>query len=60
MRGTKKDNLIIIRSDGGICSQIAFCSLGYYLEQKGYKVKYDLNWFKQYGKDMNGIFCQKL
>ena len=51
-------NLIIIRTDGGISSQIAFYSLGRYLEDKGYKVKYDITWFKEYSKDCNGVFAR--
>ncbi len=48
----------IILTDGGICSQIAFCVLGKYLEDKGYEVKYDLSWFKNFGKDVNGVFAR--
>ncbi|WP_279386179.1 hypothetical protein [Helicobacter cinaedi] len=40
-----EDNLIIIRVDGGIASQIAFVALGKAFEEKGYRVKYDLSWF---------------
>lgn len=32
--------------------------LGYALSQKGYKVKYDLSWFREYGKDVDGIFAR--
>lgn len=52
----KKEKETIILTDGGICSQIAFCVLGKYLEDKGYSVKYDLSWFKENGKDCNGVF----
>lgn len=45
-----KDDLIIIRVDGGIASQIWFLCLGLAFEQKGYKVKYDLTWFETKGK----------
>ena len=41
-----KDNLIIIRVDGGIASQIGFVALGKAFEEKGYQVKYDLSWLK--------------
>lgn len=44
-----KDDLIIIRVDGGIASQIAFIALGLAFEQKGAKVKYDLSWFEDFG-----------
>lgn len=40
----KKDNLIIIRTEGGLCSQIYYASLGQYFADKGYQVKYDLTW----------------
>ena len=49
-------NTVIVRTDGGICSQIAFAALGKYFEDKGYKVKYDLNWFKNWGKGLDGHF----
>ncbi len=45
-----KDDLVIIRVDGGICSQISFLCLGLAFEKKGYKVKYDLTWFEKYGE----------
>jgi hypothetical protein len=54
--GTINKRLIIIRSDGGICSQIAFFALGKFYEDKGYPIKYDLSWFEENGKDMNGEF----
>ncbi len=53
-----QNKFIIIRSDGGICSQISFHALGRYFENKGFKVKYDLSWFKENGKDLNGIFAR--
>ena len=45
-----KDDLVIIKADGGIASQIQFLCLGLAFEQKGYKVKYDLTWFETDGK----------
>ncbi|TLD83151.1 alpha-1,2-fucosyltransferase [Helicobacter trogontum] len=45
-----EDNLIIIRVDGGIASQISFVALGKAFEEKGYKVKYDLSWFETAGR----------
>lgn len=45
-----KDDLVIIRVDGGIGSQIAFIALGLAFEEKGIKVKYDLGWFEESGK----------
>lgn len=49
-------DLIVIRSDGGICSQIAFLALGKFYEDLNHCVKYDLSWFETHGKDMNGEF----
>lgn len=43
------DNLIIIRVDGGIASQISFVALGKAFEERGYRVKYDLGWFETTG-----------
>ena len=51
-------NLIIIPSDGGVCSQIAFWALGIFYEQCGCQVKYDLSWFQQHGMDMNNRFVR--
>lgn len=36
---------IIIRIDGGICSQIHFYIIGRIFEKKGYRVEYDLSWY---------------
>lgn len=47
---------VIIYVDGGLCSQIQFLSLGYFFKSQGYDVKYDLRWFKKYGKDMDHKF----
>lgn len=54
----KNDDLIIIRSDGGICSQIDFVALGQYFADKGYEVKYDLSWFDECGKSTDGRFAR--
>ncbi len=48
---SKNDDFIVLRTDGGICSQIAFHALGNYFIDKGYHVKYDLTWFHKNGKD---------
>ena len=45
-----QDNLIIIRVDGGIASQISFVALGKAFEELGHKVKYDLGWFDSVAK----------
>lgn len=52
------DKTVIIRSDGGICSQIEFCCLGLYLQDLGYDVKYDISWFNENGLDCNGKFVR--
>lgn len=48
--------MIIVRVDGGICSQMHFFLIGQQLREKGFLVKYDLEWFKQNGKDLTGKF----
>jgi len=50
------EDLIVVRVDGGICSQIAFCSLGLHLQKRGYRVKYDLSFYKDNGLDSEGRF----
>jgi len=47
---------VIVRVDGGICSQICFYSLGKYFSDKGYRVKYDLTWFDEFGMDIDNKF----
>lgn len=52
---------IVIRVDGGICSQIATVSMGLRLEEKfagQADVKYDLSWYRDCGTDMNGRFVR--
>lgn len=48
------DRIIIITVDGGVCSQIHFFLIGRIFAEKGFRVKYDISWFKYSGKDMNG------
>ena len=48
------DKTVIIYMDGGICSQIHFFLIGLIFEENGYKVKYDISWFSNVGKDLNG------
>ena len=45
--------MIIVRVDGGVCSQMHQYLLGFLFNKKGYKVKYDLTWYKEFGMDMN-------
>ena len=50
-----KNKTVILKTEGGICSQIAFAALGKYFENIGYKVKYDITWFQEWGKGMDGV-----
>ena len=55
------DDLIIVRVDGGICSQIAFVAFGLALSRKlGSKarVKFDLSWFDDWGFDKDKKFAR--
>jgi len=46
---------VIIRVEGGICSQIAFVALGEFLTRRlGARVKYDLTWYRDCGMDADG------
>jgi len=54
-------DLIVIRVDGGICSQITFVALGLHLKQKygdAVRVKYDLSWYRECGMDIDGRFAR--
>ena len=51
-----RKDLVIIRVDGGIASQIDFVALGLEFESRGYKVKYDLSWFDECG---NGFYNEQ-
>jgi len=51
-----KEKFVIVRVDGGIASQIAFYALGKYYIDKGYKVKFDLSWFDEFGMDIENKF----
>ena len=52
------DKMIMVRMDGGICSQMHFLLVGQQLKEKGYQVKYDIGWFKEQGKDLTGRFVR--
>lgn len=52
------DNLVIVRIDGGICSQMLFYLVGMYFKEKGYRVKYSIDWFSTDGRDINGVFVR--
>lgn len=49
---------VLILMGGGICSQIRLFLLGTIYSDKGFKVAYDLSWFKKNGKDGNGIYAR--
>ncbi len=49
---------IIIKVDGGICSQMHFFLVGRILSQHGNRIVYDLSWFKDSGMDLDGRFCR--
>lgn len=57
-RGSIDRNNVILKFDGGICSQIAFWALAHELTVKGFNVKYDLSWYKENGKDMDGVHAR--
>lgn len=46
--------LVIVRMDGGIASQMHFYLIGMLFKEKGYKVKFDLSWYKSDGHDLDG------
>lgn len=46
--------LVIVRVDGGICSQMHFYLVGQLWAERGYTVKYDLAWYRSNGVDLNG------
>lgn len=49
---------VIVRVDGGIASQIVFYILGKYFSDKNINVKYDLEWFKECGMDLQNKFVR--
>jgi len=58
---TDVSDLIVVRVDGGICSQIMFVALGLHLKQKfgdAVRIKYDLTWFRECGRDIDGRFVR--
>lgn len=54
----RRDDKIVMRVDGGLCSQIAFVALGLDLADRGNKVLFDLSWFRDCGKDSDGKFVR--
>ena len=54
----RNPNQAIVMIDGGICSQIHQWRIGAALRARGVDVEYDIQWFKNYGKDINGKFVR--
>ena len=57
----KRSDLIVVHVDGGICSQINFVSYGLAVAKLlggKARVKYDISWFREDGKDINGRFAR--
>jgi hypothetical protein len=50
--------MIIVKVDGGICSQMEQYLLGYYYLKKNYIVKFDIDYYKNDGMDMDKIFAR--
>lgn len=48
MRRVEKDPCYIVYVDGGLCSQMQQYMQGKYLERRGFKVKYDLSFYRNY------------
>lgn len=48
----------VLLMDGGVCSQMHQYLLGHLFGQKGYRVEYDLNFFKEWGSDMDYRFVR--
>ncbi len=51
-------NVVVVRMDGGICSQMHFYLVGEMLKRRGCDVRFDLSWFRECGKDMDGRFAR--
>ena len=49
---------VVLLMDGGVCSQMHQYLLGHLLGQKGYRVEYDLTFFKEWGSDMDYHFVR--
>lgn len=49
------EKFVLVRIDGGVCSQMHFFMVGRYFEKKGFRVKYALDWYKIKGHDINGL-----
>lgn len=54
----KIEEMVIVRNDGGICSQMNFYVLATHFMENGYPVKFDNQWFSLCGRDIDGIFIR--
>ena len=52
------DNCILVKMDGGICSQMHFYMIGQIFKEQGFLVKYDLSWYEENGLDLTGNFSR--
>lgn len=52
-------NTVVLRIDGGICSQIAFAAYALTLQEQGLRVLYDLSFYRESGMDNDGIFARR-
>ena len=49
---------VIVKVDGGLCSQMHFYLIGCLFLSKNCQIEFDLHWFKISGKDSKGEFCR--
>ena len=49
---------VVLLMDGGVCSQMHQYLLGHLFGQNGYRVEYDLTFFKEWGSDMDYHFVR--
>lgn len=54
MTGKNTARICVVRVDGGICSQLLFVAYGMAIGASDETVKYDLSWFKEWGRDNQG------
>lgn len=49
---------VILLLDGGVCSQMHQYLLGQYYVDKGYRVRFDMSFYKDWGSDLNFQFAR--
>lgn len=52
------DKFVLVRVDGGVCSQMHFFMIGRFFQKKGFRVKYALDWYEKNGHDINGLYVR--